>query len=173
MHSEQSHTPNKDRDISIHVSSLKGSPTRFYSHYNPKLQEQSSVAYTDVNILGRSAPIVVYSSTGSRTVTVTLHITAESNAKKEVIDEVAWLQALKYPTYTRVTMLPPPIVLLSFGGFMSIRGVVETVNPTWGDSLTAKNEPLHAEVEVSVKEVVKTPYGADYVRNSFYSYQKA
>lgn len=150
------------------LTNMTSKESKVFKHYAPNIQEQLQASYNETVIMGRSAPIVTYASTGARTVTVVLHLTAEDNVKYDVLANVAWIQSLKFPEYNSLIMVPPPKVRLTVGRFLSVVGVVTMADPTWSEAIFEGSVPSHAEISVTLKEVRDKPLGAKSAMQSFY-----
>lgn len=88
----------------------------FYSL--PNITDGKSASYPEVQIMGRSAPLVTYSSSSSRTISLTFHlyVTRKSDIQKnnEIIKKII---ALVHPEYDN-TYLPPRIAKIKCGKFL-------------------------------------------------------
>lgn len=99
--------------------------------YPEQLQDSSQANFSEESILGRSAPIYSFSNSGPRTLNVTLkmhrELTSQVNGQADdIVDELTnALQAAVVPDYQIGSkMVNPPLVAVSFGSDVYIKGII-------------------------------------------------
>lgn len=111
------------------------------------------------DIIGRSAPLFGYASTGERLVSYQLTLFADIDAETQIKNTVAWLRSFMYPVYTSANvMFPPHRIRLVLGSFLSITGIMEGIDCTYRAPYEKGTLiPMYAEVPIQIKEVLEQP----------------
>lgn len=141
------------------------------------INDSTSVNFNSSEILGRSAPIYTFSSSGPRSVTFTFNLHREllSNIditpnsfgledNEKIIEElVNTIQAAALPKYTSTSkMINPPIVAVRIGDQIYIKGVISgSVSVTYSLPIV-DNKYSRCEISFTVNEI--DPYDAESVR---------
>ena len=155
--------------MDIRIRDLVTNESRTYRYFDDEtISDEVQSNWDEVAIIGRSAPIISYSSTGARSVSLTLHFFAETDVHREVANEIAWLQALKFPTYAGAMMYSPHMIRLIVGSFLVMDGVIESCTPSWKSPYTNDGYPMVAECSLSIKEVASTPPDYNTVKEQWY-----
>jgi hypothetical protein len=121
--------------------------------------ESKAALYNEVPIVGRSLPLIGYSSSSSRMVALTLQFAALSADGKYTMEwvekQVRWLESKVYPTYRDGYTFPPPRLLLNIGKAFAMQCVMLSYNTGWlgpwrvdGDSV----RPMRATVDIQLQE---------------------
>lgn len=133
---------------------IKYIPEEFTESVEADYEEQT-------DIIGRSSPFVYYKSTGARKLEFNLFLFAEGDAEEEIKNRVRWLQSFQYPDYSGQVMRPPKKVQIVLGrNFIQITGILRGCSVTWKAPYDTDNGvPMHAEIGISLQEVVDIPYG--------------
>lgn len=148
--------------------------------YPDTLQDALGSTFATENILSRTAPVYSYSSSGPRTVqiTMTLHRDLMNSFNWDnlsFIDEVGnmlgddyidtlirYLQAMALPSYSAVgsasstysSMVNPPLVAVRFGSTLFIKGIVDgTVNVSYSGPINKDGKYMVAEISFNIAEV--------------------
>ena len=130
------------------------------------VSETVSSNTNDQQIVGRSAPIVSYLSTGARTVSFTFAVADEymptyNGYKYTIHTYINALKSLVYPRYTSSNIISPQCVLHL--GNITLKGIVTNVSVTlngpvsnfiYGGNFT------RADINIQFKEVMGTVKGA-------------
>lgn len=130
------------------------------------IQDSYSANYSPTDLLGRSSPIIGYSSGGPRSVSfdLTLHddIIWADGHNQDIVDVVNSLKALPYPDYTSSKVIPPKCYV-KIGDIISLVGVCNEVSVTWEkpyrETALGRMSYIKAEVSLSFDEVVVSPRG--------------
>lgn len=162
--SEQIDEPWRIRDIDV----LPGTPDSQleFTCLPNEVSEEVSPNWSEMgDVIGRSAPVFGYASTGARTISFQLMFFAVQDAREEVFRRVQWLQSLKYPEYQANFMLPPHRVRVMGGKWLYLLGFVEQCSVQWGAPWARPGwMPMKAEISLTVKEIVTNPYDYKAVR---------
>ena len=132
--------------------------------YPEQLQDTSQANFSEESILGRSAPIYSYSNSGPRTLNITLklhrELTSQVNGQSDdIVEELAkGLQAAVVPDYQLGSkMVNPPLVAVSFGSDVYIKGIIRgTVTVT--RDLPIIMEDKYAVMGIGFSVVETTPF---------------
>lgn len=133
----------------------------------PNSVSESVVANTnDQQIVGRSAPIVSYLSTGARTVSFTFAVADEymptyNGYKYTIHTYINALKSLVYPRYTKSNIISPQCVLHL--GNITLKGIVTNVSVTWNGPVSNfiyGGNFTRADINLQFKEVTGTVKGA-------------
>jgi len=127
------------------------------------ISETKTAHYNEIPILGRSLPLVGYSSSSSRQIGLSLSFVAlnsmESGGKYTadwVKKKVRWLESKTYPQYEDGLVFPPPLLLLVVGGVIGLSCIMTNCTTTWMGPWDLKLSPVmpfRANVEVTFQEV--------------------
>lgn len=145
--------------------------------YPDSIQETLNSTFTETAILSRSAPIQTYSSSGPRTVSVSLQLHRDmmtqinygvSNIKLGIGDDyvdtiINELQAVALPKYMAAQkVVNPPMVAVRFGNTMFIKGIVNGgISTTY--QLPIQSDGKYAQVNISFTITEVDPYDAQTV----------
>lgn len=159
-----------------HTKTLVVLPT-----FPESLEDQMSVNFTPATILSRSAPIYSYSSSGPRTVQVSLSLhrdmmnevnTTTTNynvpqlSNEDYIDYlIRNLQSIALPEYAKSEkMVNPPVIAVRFGDEIFCKGIVSGgVGVTYSGPILRTNKYALANISFSVSEI--DPYDATTVKS--------
>lgn len=144
--------------------------------YPDSVSDSMASTYQSTNALGRSAPVYTYSSSGPRTVNITLrfhrdmfeddiryaHITTRPGEDK-ADHFIRSLQAISVPKYNLSNKaIEPPIVGIRLGAEVFIKGVVTSgIDVTYSKPILSNEKYAGIEISFSVSEV--DPYDASTV----------
>lgn len=144
--------------------------------YPDSVSDSMSSTYQSTNALGRSAPVYTYSSSGPRTVNITLrfhrdmfeddtryaHITTLPGEDR-ADHFIRALQAISVPKYNLSNKaIEPPIVGIRLGTEVFIKGVVtSSIDVTYSKPILSNEKYAGIEISFSVSEV--DPYDASTV----------
>jgi len=137
------------------------------------VSENKSAMYNEIPIVGRSLPLLGYSSSSSRMVSLSLRFVAlneEGNGKyspRWVEEKVRWLESKVYPRYEGEITYPPPRMDLFIGYALGMQCVMGSYNTTWMGPWAAYEggvaRPFQASVDIQLQEYgqnnEKYPYG--------------
>jgi cell wall-associated NlpC family hydrolase len=126
------------------------------------------------NIRGRSVPPVGYSSTGPRSISFEIILVAGAGyyARRDpdgnrvrgdlvgkMYQDINFVKSLEYPDYSKALLETPPIVLLSMGPNIKMRGVVNSLNITYEGAKDEYNRYMKAILSISISQVSDEPPG--------------
>jgi hypothetical protein len=117
-----------------------------------EISESFSSSFESQDIMGRTAPIVGFSSSGPHTVSLNITIQADmeggiENMKKKINQ----LIALTYPVYSG-DLLEPPKCFVRVGNMVGMYGYIESVDVSWEKPYTDMVF-RKAEISLSVNEI--------------------
>ena len=117
-----------------------------------EISESFAASFESQDIMGRTAPIVGYSSSGPHTVSLNITVHAEmeggiENMKKKIHQ----LVALTYPVFSG-DLLEPPKCFVRVGNMVGMYGYIESVDVSWEKPYTDMVF-RKAEVSLSVNEI--------------------
>lgn len=146
----------------IIIDLSNGGSLRF--HLPDDITDSTPISWEDIAILGRSVPVKGYENSGPRTIGFELHFFAgegDHSTGNDPVDrmqaDVAFLQSLVYPDYSKSFVLPPPNVLLSLGGILKLKCVCTGAEVTWKKPYTADGRPMQAQVQMTFQAVSDFP----------------
>lgn len=114
------------------------------------ISENVSANYTQQDIIGASAPRIVYTNTSAKSMSLSLQNLTEDYVTEgfsSLRDYVKALQALAYPEYSGGLVKPPSATLVL--GNRSLSCVFTSVGVSWGN-LVREQEILSCNVELSL-----------------------
>lgn len=122
---------------------------------------------TSANVRGRSVPPVGYTSTGPRSLSLEIvlvagagyYVSKTKNPVDMMYEDIRFLQSLVYPDYSTAILQTPPLVLLSLGSALKLRGVVNSLNITYEGTKDSSNRYMKAIISLSVSQVSDEPPG--------------
>lgn len=129
------------------------------------LTEGISNSLNEQDILARSAPLITYTGTGSRQVSIALKV--HEDVLPEGYDINGYVNALKslvYPEYTN-NIVSPPNVKLFVGTSVSVIGMCASVNVTWETTTFRDNKIIMANIDIAIKETRASCPGTTTIRN--------
>ena len=150
------------------ITDLKnGGSFKFYSTLD-KSESITANWSSPGSILGRSVPILGYNSTGPRTISVSIELYAGTpygpnaliNTKDSVgslHNDVSFLKSLEYPDYETSVVETPPLVFVSLGKTLRLRGVVTNVTVVHMSPFDEQNRSLHVKIDLSITQVSDDP----------------
>ena len=164
-------------DIYSSIINLRsGEEFKFYT--NSTVSENLPVSYSSPgNILGRSVPVLGYDNTGARTVAINLELFAgapyrpdldpktDSDLVETLHKDLDLLKSFEYPDYSSAIVIPPPMVLLSIGSSLKIRGALQGLQIEYSRPFDSKNRPMMASVSFTVTQVSEDPPDNYDIRN--------
>lgn len=153
---------NQDRFTAQIVNNITG--TTILLPVMPEgISESVSANYSTQDIVGASAPRILYSSTSAPTISLSLRNLTEDYLAEgfdSLRDYVRALQALTYPIYTAGNVTAPSVTV-QLGNF-TFNGVTNSVNVMWGD--TVKNgEIMSCSVDLQFTRTRDSVVGATYI----------
>lgn len=144
--------------------------------YPDSVTDSMSSTFTPTTALGRTAPVYTYSSSGPRTVQISLKLHRDmmdmvnTNNESISLDYVSGedyidnmikaLQSIALPKYNLNNQyVEPPLVAIKLGSEIFIRGVVSNgIGVTYTKPILTNNKYAQVEVTLNINEV--TPYDA-------------
>lgn len=134
--------------------------------------------FSEQNALSRSAPVLSYSNSGPRQVTVSLHLhrsmledTIYNNSKMKVdLDDdyidtlIKRLQSIALPKYTTSSKaVTPPMVAIRFGNEIFVKGIVNGgINLNYEKPILSNGKYAQVTVSFTITEI--DPYDAESVQ---------
>ena len=124
------------------------------------LSETVSSSYDQQNIPGRSAPVISYSYTGARQVSISFTVTADylPVGFKSVKSYVDAIKALEYPSYSSNIVTAPNASLHLLN--LEINGVCSTVSIEYKMDRFTQDRGMSASVSLTFIEVQETIKGS-------------
>jgi len=102
------------------------------------IDDAKSVNWNNIDVIGRSEPLVVYHSSGPRELAFTLFFSASVDEKDEigtakVQEKVNFIKSLSYPVRAKETgfSTSPPLILLIVGDLIYTRCILKSYNVAW------------------------------------------
>ena len=100
------------------------------------LSETVSVAYADVEVVGRAENFKTYMGASNRELPITFQFRAQglsgldrqATIRKEVMDPYRWLDALNYPIESGGVSYPPPTLFVTIGELISMRCIATAIS---------------------------------------------
>lgn len=129
-------------------------------HIPEEVEEANSSSFSEVNIQGRSSPILGYEGSGPRTVSFTIQL-HDDYCPEGIVKTVQKLKALTYPYYAP-SLIRPPKCYVRLGNFLKIIGVCNDVSVNWKKPYR-DGVFIYADVSLSFKGAVEFPFSADEV----------
>lgn len=146
--------------------------------YPEQIQDSLAANFNSQSLLARSAPIFSYSSSGPRSMQITLNLHRDmmwdlnynvSNLNLEIGEDyidtlVKQIQAIALPRYSTSTkMVNPPIVAIRFGNEIYLKGVIEGgISVTYSGPIGEDDKYKKVDISFSLHEI--DPYDADTVQ---------
>lgn len=127
------------------------------------ISESVTANYSTQDIVGASAPRILYSSTSAPTISMSLRNLTEdylAEGFSSLREYVRALQALTYPTYSSGTVNAPSVTV-KLGNF-SFTGVTNSVNVTWG-TVVKDGEIMSCSVDLQFTRIRSEVVGATYI----------
>jgi len=127
------------------------------------ISESVTANYSTQEIVGASAPRILYSSTTAPTITLSLKNLTEDyipSGFSSLREYVRALQALAYPVYTAGVVSAPEITL-QLGNY-TIHGITNSVGVSWG-TLVKMGEITSCSIDLSITRTRDAVYGATYI----------
>lgn len=120
--------------------------------------------WDSTNIIGRSAEILSYSSTSSKAIDISLELiagaglyTGKGDRVAAMHKDIAFVQSLEYPDYSKAIVFPPSVVYLYLNEVTQLRGVVDSVSAKYKKPYDIMNRPMMAELSFKVLQVSENP----------------
>lgn len=137
------------------------------------ISESITANYDQQTIPGRSSPVITYSSTGARQVSINISVTPDylPSGYSSVEEYLRALKALEFPTYSNGSITAPNCYLKLPN--LDLDGVCTSVNIEYKTDRITTNKSMAADVSLQFLEVETTVKGAVYVvqdRGGMYSY---
>lgn len=144
-----------------------------YFQMMPEVTESKSVNWNQIEIIGRSHPILGYSSSAPRTVAFTLTFfahpsTEDGTTLTDVSRNLRFLLSLAYPDYGGGGVKPPHRCVIKLGAQSKMVGVISDVAVTY-KTLWMNGLPVHAEASVTFIEAYKFPMSYGIIRGGSYT----
>lgn len=139
-----------------------------FKFYIPDYGKNLSVSYSPITILGRSVPVQAYQSSGPTSVSLKLDLMAgaglysggtlsDEDMVENMHNDIAFVESLLYPDYSKAYVQPPSIVLLSLGPKMTLKGIVTSVNTDYMKPFTTNNTPMYCQLSFTVTQLSDVP----------------
>lgn len=131
------------------------------------ISEGISANFTQQDIIGASRPRIVYSSTGAKTMTLSLQNLTEdyiSEGFNDLLSFVRALQALAYPVYSDGGLVKAPDLTLVLGD-RSMSCVCTSVSVSWGE-LVRNQRHKSANVDLTLLMTRPSIPGAVQIENN-------
>lgn len=139
-----------------------------------EINESKSVDWSNVAIIGRAEPYLVYSSSGPRIFTFTLGFMSsvdgtDTGEADEVRKSMAFIESLAYPDVSHGIVVPPPTCILVIGKLLDTRVVLTNYNFRWlgpwelSDAFVP-DLPMRAEATITLQEILRLPPTSSEVR---------
>lgn len=147
------------------IDSIETNRSVTFTYMPAEFSESKSAEWQNVNVLGRSEPIVSYAWSGPRIFNLTLFFIAwgERNIETEVLEPVRLIRSWVYPFYSSqqrtgnaTRLATPPYVLFVLGSWLRQRCIVLNVNVTYrapwarGIDVVQMSEPTTSSVITDV-----------------------
>lgn len=130
------------------------------------LGESISANYNEQDILARSAPMIAYTSTGARKVTISMKLHEDVLPSGYNINSyINSLKSLVYPEYSGSGNLTPPSAKLMMGTSLNVIGVVNSVEVNWITDVYRDNRIPMASVSLTITETRQSCPGATTIKN--------
>jgi len=147
------------------VNVLTGTPTRI-EMLPEEFSESNNADLQNIDITGRSSPLIGYAGGGPKTVSINLPL-HDDLCSLGIVQTVNNLKALTYPEYGG--SIEPPKSYLRVGTFFKIFGACESCDVTWRkpyreDHVSGEMTYIYAEVSLSFTNVVEVPFSASSVQ---------
>lgn len=130
----------------------------------PEYDESVKANWENTTIMGRSAEIVSYSSTSSRSLSISLELIAGAGlyvGNGDRVDamhkDIAFVKSLEYPDYSKAIAFPPPVVYLYLNEKTQLKGVVSSVDVKYKKPYDSRNRPMFADLSFTVTQVSENP----------------
>lgn len=144
------------------VNNITG--TSIYLPVMPEgISEGVTANYSTQDIVGASAPRILYSSTSAPTIALSLRNLTEdyiAEGFSSLREFVRALQALTYPVYSSGTVTAPSVTVI-LGNF-TFNGVTNSVNVTWGNAVK-DGEIMSCSVDLQFTRTRDSVVGATYI----------
>ena len=125
--------------------------TRVYFQMMPEVTDSKSINWNQIDIIGRSHPILGYASSGPRTFSFTLSFFAhatnrDDTSQTRIQANINFLLSLTYPDYSGGSVKPPHKCILHLGEQVHWPVVAQDISVTYKPTGWLNNLPVHAEV---------------------------
>lgn len=148
-----------------------------FKFYVPEYEVNTRPQWDTQNILGRSVSIKGYNSTESRSIPIKLELIAgaglysrgrspRNDRVQDMLDDIAFIESLAYPDYSKSIVLPPPVILLYLGPNLKMKGIIGDVNVTYKRPYDTTLRPMMADLSFTVTHVTETPPDYYDIRNN-------
>lgn len=131
------------------------------------VSESINLNTSEQEILGRSAPIISYSSTGARKISFTIALVDDyMPTGYNIVSYINALKSLEYPNYTSNNLIPPSVVIKL--GAINAQGIINSVSINWKgplSNLISGGTYRGADVSISFTEVREAAKGTFEIRN--------
>lgn len=156
------------------IDLVNGGEFKFYApEYDVSIRPQ----WDTQSIIGRSTSIKGYNNTESRSVPIALELMAgeglyrkgrspRNDVIADMLDDIAFVESLAYPDYSKSIVLPPPVVLLYLGPNMKMKGIISDVNTSYMKPYDTSLRPMRAKISFTITHVTETPPDYYDIRNN-------
>lgn len=142
----------KKDDFSLYIRNEATGTTINFDLVPEDFSESFSSSFESQDIMGRSAPIVGWSSSGPHSVSLTLTLHAEIEGGTDKLkDKINKLVALTYPVYSGDAITPPKC-FIRVGKMVGMYGYIESVSVSW-EKPYSEQIFRKAEVSIDVNEI--------------------
>ena len=123
--------------------------------------ESISASFDQQNIPGRSSPVVSYSYTGARQVSISFFVSPDNipEGYRNIGEYLSAIKALEYPAYSNTGIVTSPNCQLVLPN-LSLDGVCTSVSIEYKTDRFTKNKETSASVSLSFLEVCETIKGS-------------
>lgn len=147
-----------------------------FKFYVPEYEISTRPQWDSQNILGRSTSIKGYNSTESKSIALKLELIAgaglysrgrspRNDRVADMLDDIAFIESLAYPDYSKSIVLPPPVILLYLSPTVKMKGIIGDVNVSYKKPYDTSLRPMMADLSFTVTHVTETPPDYYDVRN--------
>lgn len=158
----------KGFDYGYLINLSYGGEFRFYV---PEFSESAGAVWGKVDIPGRSVDIKYYTSTNSRSITVSLELYAGvglyavSDPVGALHADINFVKSLEYPDNAFGLLTPPATVQLILGSTINLTGVVSDVSVEHLKPLDNQNRSMYVKLSFTVTQIAANPPGQSDIRN--------
>ena len=163
----------KNYDYGYLIDLTHGGQFKFYV---PEFTEQAGVNWSNIDIPGRSADILSYSSTNSRTISITLDLYAgvgvyegEKNPVTKLHKDADFVKSLEYPDYSNPISRPPSTVQLILGSKVNMVGVIKDVTVEHRKPLDSKRRSMYLHITFTFVQTAINPPDYSDIRAGHYN----
>lgn len=149
-----------EKDCFLRVAGGGGT---IYFQMMPEITDSKSVNWNMVDVVGRSHPLLGYTSSSCRTFSFSLEFFAHASQRdnrpiSQIKQEIDLLMSLTYPDYGSGSVLPPKKCILKLGNMVVFPVVAQDISVTYHTLWDkASGLPIHASVSCTFIEAHNNP----------------